>query len=65
MIDTNTNKVIKTIPTGSHPQDISLAADGEHIYIAAVDDNAIQVFSMKTMDIVARVPVGQARPASR
>ena len=60
MIDTNTNKVIKTVPTASHPQDISLSADGEHIYIAAVDDNAIQVFSMKTMDIIARVPVGQS-----
>ena len=37
-----------------------MAADGEHLYIAAVDDNAIQVFSMKTMEIVSRVPVGRA-----
>jgi YVTN family beta-propeller protein len=60
VIDTNSNKVIKTIPPASHPQDITLSADGEHIYIAAVDENAIQVFSMKTMDIVSRVPVGKA-----
>ena len=42
-----------------------MSADGEHIYIAAVDDNAIQVFSMKTMDIISRVPVGKARRVSR
>jgi YVTN family beta-propeller protein len=60
VIDTNTNTVIKTVPTAAHPQDISLARDGEHIYIAAVDDNAVQVFSLKTMETVSRVPVGKA-----
>jgi YVTN family beta-propeller protein len=60
VIDTNTNAVIKTIPTGSHPQDISLSADGEHLYIAAVDDNSVQVFNMKTMTIVSRIPVGRS-----
>ena len=66
VIDTNTNKVVKTVPTASHPQDISLSADGEHIYIAAVDDNAIQVFSTQDDgDRLADVPLGAARRASR
>src|SRR6185437_5808922 len=52
--------VVKTVPTASHPQDVSLSADGEHIYIAAVDDNAIQVFSLKTMEIASRIAVGRS-----
>ena len=36
-----------TIPVGQPPQDIAYAPDGRHIYIATVDDNAVQVFSVE------------------
>jgi YVTN family beta-propeller protein len=53
-------KVVATVPTGNHPQDITLSADGKYAYLADVDDNAIEVFDTKTFEIKGQVPVGQS-----
>jgi YVTN family beta-propeller protein len=58
--DLNTYKVITTVPTPPHPQDVSLAPDGKHGYLVTVDDNAIQVFDTKTFAITGRVQVGRS-----
>ena len=34
--------MVATVPTGTHPQDVSLAADGRHGYVAAVDADTVQ-----------------------
>jgi len=52
--------VIATVPTGTHPQDVSMAADGKHGYLATVDDNAIQVFDTTTQQITASVHTGRS-----
>jgi YVTN family beta-propeller protein len=52
--------VVATVPTGSHPQDISLSADGKHAYVACVDANAIQVLDTTTYQVTATVPVGKS-----
>ena len=55
--------MVATVPTGTHPQDVSLAADGRHGYVAAVDADTIQVFDTATNQVTATVPTGQ-RPTS-
>jgi len=50
--------VVATVPTGTHPQDVSLAADGRHGYVAAVDADTIQVFDAATFQVTATVPAG-------
>ena len=49
-----------TVPTGTHPQDVSLAADGRHGYVAAVDAHTIQVFDTATFQVTATVPTGDS-----
>ncbi|MGD9531608.1 MAG: beta-propeller fold lactonase family protein, partial [Pseudonocardia sp.] len=56
----NTNAVIATVPTGSHPQDITLSADGKYAYLATVDENAIEVLDTTSFTITARVPTGRS-----
>jgi serine/threonine-protein kinase len=48
------------VPTGTHPQDVSLAADGRHGYVAAVDADTIQVFDIATNQVTATVPTGRS-----
>ena len=52
--------MVATVPTGTHPQDVSLAADGLHGYVAAVDAHTIQVFDTATFQVTATVPTGDS-----
>ena len=56
--DINSGRVVAT-STASHPQDITLSADGKHAYLATVDANIIQVLDTATYAIVGEVQTGR------
>jgi YVTN family beta-propeller protein len=54
VIDTNTNKVIRTLHVGMNPNDMKLAADGR-LFVACSNDNTIHVIDTKTLEVVERL----------
>jgi YVTN family beta-propeller protein len=60
VIDTTTEKVIATIPVGSHPQDVTWAADGRHLYVTAVDGDTMSVIATDGWKVTATIPTGEA-----
>ncbi|MCZ6895715.1 MAG: PQQ-dependent catabolism-associated beta-propeller protein, partial [Gammaproteobacteria bacterium] len=58
VIDTETNKVIKTIPVGNRPRGIGLAPDRSEIYVAVSGDNHIAVIDRETLKVVRTFPSG-------
>jgi DNA-binding beta-propeller fold protein YncE len=58
MIDTNSNTVVKSIPVGQNPQDITWSADGRFAYVATVTEDAVAVVSADSFTVTARLPVG-------
>jgi len=52
-------KFIKTVDVGSHPEWMTIPPDGKSLYIACAGDNMTVVVDNKTMDVVAKIPVGQ------
>jgi len=54
VIDTDTNKVIRTLHVGMNPNDMKLAADGR-LFVACSNDNTIHVIDTKTLEVVERL----------
>jgi len=52
-------KLIKTVDVGSHPEWMTIPPDGKSLYVAVAGDNLTVVVDNKTMEVVARIPVGQ------
>jgi YVTN family beta-propeller protein len=63
VIDTNTNKVLATIPVGQHPQDIAWAPDGRFAYVVNEGSNSVTVINARTNQVTATIPTG-ANPTS-
>jgi YVTN family beta-propeller protein len=51
---------VATVATGTHPQDVSLAPDGRHGYVVAVDADTVQVFDTAAFRETATVPTGNS-----
>ena len=58
VIDTATNKVMATIPVGSHPNGLALAPDGTRAYVTNFYDNTFLAIDTATNKVVATIPVG-------
>ena len=54
VIDTRTNKVIRTLHVGMNPNDMKLAADGR-LFVACSNDNTIHVIDTNTLEVVERL----------
>ena len=54
VIDTGTNKVIRTLHVGMNPNDMKLAADGR-LFVACSNDNTIHVIDTNTLEIIERL----------
>ncbi len=54
VIDTKTNKVIRTLHVGMNPNDMKLADDGR-LFVACSNDNTIHVIDTKTLEVVERL----------
>jgi YVTN family beta-propeller protein len=50
--------VVRTVDTGKVPYGISFDATGEHIYVAANKEKALQVFDAKTYEKIKDIPTG-------
>jgi YVTN family beta-propeller protein len=54
VIDTGTNKVIRTLHVGMNPNDMKLAGDGR-LFVACSNDNTIHVIDTNTLEVVERL----------
>ena len=50
--------VVRTVDTGKIPYGISFDSTGEHIYVAANKEKALQVFDAKTYEKIKDIPTG-------
>jgi YVTN family beta-propeller protein len=51
--------VVRTVDTGKVPYGISFDATGDHIYVAANKEEALQVFDAKTYEKIKDIPTGK------
>jgi YVTN family beta-propeller protein len=58
VIDVAQNKMVKTIPGGSDPEEFSLSLDGTLLYISNEDDSAASILEIATGKILASFKVG-------
>ena len=58
--DTNTEKVVATVPVGTHPQDVAWAPDGRHLYVTNVDGDNMTVIAVDGYRVTATIPTGEA-----
>ena len=63
VIDTNTDKVIKTVPVGRNPQFAAWSADGRFAYTVNNDDNTVSVIDAKDFTVTATITVGHSPTA--
>jgi YVTN family beta-propeller protein len=54
VIDTETNKVIRTLHVGMNPNDMKLSSDGR-LFVACSNDNTVYVIDTKTLEVVERL----------
>jgi YVTN family beta-propeller protein len=54
VIDTASNKVIRTLRVGKNPNDMKLSSDGR-LFVACSNDNTVHVIDTKTLQIVERL----------
>lgn len=58
IVDTETGKVIETMPVGQRPRGITISHDGKLVYLCASDDDTIEVIDTATRKIVGTLPSG-------
>jgi YVTN family beta-propeller protein len=58
VIDTKTDKVIRTIPVGSEPYGVAASRDGRKVYVANSASNTVSVINTATNKVRATIPVG-------
>jgi len=52
-------KEVGRVFVGQHPEWFTFTPDGNYCYIAAAGDNSVTVVDVKTVKVVAHIPVGQ------
>jgi YVTN family beta-propeller protein len=52
-------KEVGRVFVGQHPEWFTFTPDGSYCYIAAAGDNSVTVVDVKTVKVVAHIPVGQ------
>jgi YVTN family beta-propeller protein len=51
-------KLIKVLPVGSHPEWLTIPPDGKDMYVGCAGSDSTDVVDLKTMTVIARIPVG-------
>ena len=54
VIDTATNKVIRTLQVGMNPNDMKLSSDGR-LFVACSNDNTVHVIDTKSLQVIERL----------
>jgi len=58
VIDTNERKVLKTIPVGPYPKDITMLPDGSRVFASSFDFDKVTAIDGATLEIVATYEMG-------
>ena len=58
VIDSKTNKIIKTIAVGKRPRGVGLAPDGSAVYVAISGENHIAVINPNSLELSGQFPSG-------
>ena len=69
VIDTATNKVMRTLRVGMNPNDMKLSADGR-LFVACSNDNTVHVIDTRSLQVIERLsttltPTGSALSVHR
>ncbi|MFX9699978.1 beta-propeller fold lactonase family protein, partial [Acinetobacter baumannii] len=59
ILDTDSMTAVGKIKTGQRPRGIEVSPDGKHVFVAASDDDVIQIIDTATRKIVGRLPSGE------
>jgi YVTN family beta-propeller protein len=59
LIDTDTQKVVATIPVGQFPYGVAVTSDGSRVYVVNRDSDNVSVIDTATQKVVATIPVGR------
>ena len=62
VIDTDSNKVVATIPVGDNPSGVATTADGTHAYVTNSDFGNVSVIDTASNTVVDTIPVGGGFP---
>jgi YVTN family beta-propeller protein len=58
VIDTETNRVIRTVAVGVNPNDMKISADGR-LFVACSNDNTVYVIDTRTLQVIERLSTTQ------
>jgi YVTN family beta-propeller protein len=51
-------RLLKVVRVGSHPEWLTIAPDGENLYVAIAGEDVVVVVNNQTMNVVQTIPVG-------
>ncbi len=57
VVDGETGKLLKTVPLGQRPRGVALSKDQTLLYVAASDDDTIQILDIKTLKVIGGITV--------
>src|SRR5438270_2513747 len=60
VIDTGTDRVVRTISPGEKPRGIALSLDGSRLYVSEQSGNALITLEAATGKVLARTPLGDS-----
>ncbi len=58
VLDSDTLKIVKTIPVGARPRGIIMSKDGKSLYVATSDDDHIEVIDLATLTVTRTLQSG-------
>jgi YVTN family beta-propeller protein len=50
--------LVKVVPVDSHPEWLTIPPDGKNMYVGCAGTDTTDVIDLKTMEVVAKIPVG-------
>jgi len=59
VVNGSNGQLIKTVPLGQRPRGLALSKDETLLYVAASDDDTIQILDLETLNIVGDLPAGE------
>lgn len=60
VIDTDTNKIVRTLPVGKNPWYVAVDAPSDRIYITCAGDNSVTVIDTKHHVVIGAIQVGKS-----
>jgi YVTN family beta-propeller protein len=63
IIDTNTNKLVVTVPVGTAPVNPTFSLDGKSVYVANSQAGTLSVIDVATNKVTATIPAGGPMPS--